>query len=413
MKFPLPQGWVWARCHDVIDVRDGTHDTPKKVDSGIPMVTSKNLKPFGIDFDDVTYISEEDYESIEKRSGVDDGDILFAMIGTIGNPVLVKKDRPFSIKNVALFKIDEMKVHAPFFKFMLDSPVITRQLDANSRGGNQKFVSLSSLRNMQIPLPPLPEQKRIAAILDKADSIRRKRQEAVRLTEELLRSVFLDMFGDPVTNPKGWETGSIDTVLRNPKTDLRCGPFGTQLKVHELVNEGIPLFGIESVRNGKFHYKTSKFLTTRKAAELGSFDAKPGDVLVTRMGTIGEACVVPEGVEEARISYHLFRIRPDPSKCLPEFLAATIFQSGTFLVQLKNMAHGAIMDGLSTSNLRDVILLIPPITEQIKYVDVVKKSEKLMESQKETVIASDTLFNSLLQRVFNGDLRPNAGAVSL
>jgi type I restriction enzyme S subunit len=176
MKFPLPKGWVWARCHDVIDVRDGTHDTPQKVESGIPMVTSKNLKPYGIDFNDVTYISEEDYEAIEKRSGVNDGDILFAMIGTIGNPVLVKKDRHFSIKNVALFKIDETKVHASFFKLMLDSPLITQQLEANSRGGNQKFVSLSSLRNMQIPLPPLSEQKRIAAILDKADSIRRKRQ---------------------------------------------------------------------------------------------------------------------------------------------------------------------------------------------------------------------------------------------
>ncbi len=146
MKFPLPKGWVWARCHDVIDVRDGTHDTPQKVESGIPMVTSKNLKPYGIDFNDVTYISEEDYEAIEKRSGVNDRDILFAMIGTIGNPVLVKKDRHFSIKNVALFKIDETKVHASFFKLMLDSPVITKQLEANSRGGNQKFGLLAVLR---------------------------------------------------------------------------------------------------------------------------------------------------------------------------------------------------------------------------------------------------------------------------
>ena len=271
-------------------------------------------------------------------------------------------------------------------------------------GGSLLRARPSEVEKIKIPLPSLSEQKRIAAILDKADAIRRKRQQAVKLTEELLRSVFLDMFGDPVTNPKGWDTGNIDAVLRNPKADLRCGPFGTQLKVHELVNEGIPLFGIESVRNGKFQNKTSKFLTTRKAAELGSFDTKPGDVLVTRMGTIGEACVVPEGTEDARISYHLFRIRPDRSKCLPEFLAATIFQSGTFLMQLKNMAHGAIMDGLSTSNLRDVVLLIPPITEQIKYVNVVKKSEKLMESQKETTNAADTLFTSLLQRAFRGEL---------
>jgi len=385
----------------------GSGGTPSRAnvdgyyDGTIPWVKSGELR------EDIILDTEEKITELALRESsaklVPKGALLIAMYGaTIGRIAELGVD---GTTNQAVCHIvpDPKVADKRYLFYGLRSKV--PELIKQGAGGAQPNINQQIIRDTQIPLPPLPEQKRIAAILDKADAIRRKRQQAVKLTEELLRSVFMDMFGDPVTNPKGWETGNIDTVLRNPKTDLRCGPFGTQLKVHELVNEGIPLFGIESVRNGKFHYKTSKFLTTRKAAELGSFDTKPGDVLVTRMGTIGEACVVPEGVEEARISYHLFRIRTDRNKCLPEFLAATIFQSGTFLVQLKNMAHGAIMDGLSTSNLRDVILLIPPITEQIKYVEVVKKSEKLMESHKETVMASDTLFTSLLQQAFRGERR--------
>lgn len=104
IPFDIPESWEWVRLSEIIDVRDGTHDTPKYVTNGVPLVTSKNLKQGEIDFDNVKLISVEDSEKINMRSGVDDGDILFAMIGSIGNPVLVNKTRDFSIKNMALFK---------------------------------------------------------------------------------------------------------------------------------------------------------------------------------------------------------------------------------------------------------------------------------------------------------------------
>ncbi|GAL92982.1 restriction endonuclease subunit S, partial [Microcystis aeruginosa] len=205
----LPKTWQWANCSEVIDVRDGTHETPKYVSEGYPLVTSKNLKPDGIDFSTISYISEKDHLEISKRSRVDRNDILFAMIGTIGNPVLVDIDTEFSIKNVALFKFANSPIDPRYFRYLLKTRIIERQLDFEERGGTQKFVSLKVLRNMKIPYPPLEEQRRIAAILDKADGVRRKRQEAIRLTEELLKSTFLEMFGDPVTNPKGWEIAKL------------------------------------------------------------------------------------------------------------------------------------------------------------------------------------------------------------
>jgi len=153
------KGWQRVKCADFVDVRDGTHDTPEYVPNGIPLVTSKNLKPHGIDFDNVLMISHEDYEQIKKRSGVDPGDILFAMIGTIGNPVIVDTEREFSIKNVALFKFDNSPLEAEFFYFVLQSPDIMEQIRVATQGGIQKFVSLAVLRNLYIPVPSVTEQR--------------------------------------------------------------------------------------------------------------------------------------------------------------------------------------------------------------------------------------------------------------
>lgn len=162
IPFDIPESCKWVRFSDVLDVRDGTHDTPKYVTSGIPLVTSKNLVDGKIDFDTTKLISQEDAQAINLRSAVDDGDILFAMIGTIGNPVFVKKDREFCIKNMALFKaINKDLFDMEYLLLFLQNEQHVMKKKAS--GGVQSFVSLKFLRNYLLPLPPLAEQKRIVA----------------------------------------------------------------------------------------------------------------------------------------------------------------------------------------------------------------------------------------------------------
>lgn len=269
-----------------------------------------------------------------------------------------------------------------------------------SIGGVIKYIKLEYLTEAEIPLPPLAEQKRIAAILDEADALRRKRRAALTKLDALLQSVFLDMFGDPVTNSKGWNVGSIE-IVADDKSDIRCGPFGTQLKVDELVDSGIPLLGIENVHSGRFNPNSTKFLTEAKAKQLSMFDVKPGDVLITRMGTIGRACVVPQGFMDARISYHLFRVRPNPQKCLPDFLAATISRSGTFQAQLKQMAHGAIMAGLNTNDLKNVKFLLPPVQKQNEYVTTTQAVDAQLQQSIKSLRSLDALFSSLQNQAFS------------
>ena len=176
IPFELPVGWRWSRLGICLDVRDGTHDTPRYVSDGVPLITSKNLSNGQIDFSTAKLISKEDSEVINQRSKVDDGDIMYAMIGSIGNPVLYQGNDDFSIKNMALFKQIPNGMCMNFVYWFL----ILAQSDMKQQasGAVQSFVSLGYIRNYLIPIPPLAEQQRIARRLDSLfNSINALRQQ--------------------------------------------------------------------------------------------------------------------------------------------------------------------------------------------------------------------------------------------
>ena len=165
IKFGIPAGWAVTRMGIAYDVRDGTHDSPKYVDDGYPLITSKNLSSGHLSFDDTKLIGKEDYIKISQRSAVVKGDILLAMIGSIGNPVIVDTDQPFAIKNVALLKYFDPNYSDPeFLRFFLLNAA--NEMKALAGGGLQPFVSLSFLRNYPLAIPPLAEQHRIVAEVD-------------------------------------------------------------------------------------------------------------------------------------------------------------------------------------------------------------------------------------------------------
>lgn len=168
VPFELPDGWAFCRLQEAIDVRDGTHDSPKDA-TGVktyPLVTSKNFINGGIDFDSARQISEEDHLEISKRSLVEVDDILFSMIGgNIGNQVMVCDSRPFSVKNVALFKYFLKSATYPRF-FFLYTQELAAELQNQASGGAQPFVALGYLRNLVLALPPIAEQERIVAKVD-------------------------------------------------------------------------------------------------------------------------------------------------------------------------------------------------------------------------------------------------------
>ncbi|HAL69051.1 restriction endonuclease subunit S [Pseudomonas fulva] len=190
-KFSLPIGWEWVRLQSAIDVRDGTHNSPKSVDglNTYPLVTSKDFHRGRINFDGAKRISEADYIEIAKRSCVERFDILFSMIGgNIGNQVMVSTDAKFGIKNVALFKYYDKALTFPFFiKLITESLAVDLQKVAI--GGAQPFVGLGLLRKLVIALPPIAEQHRIVAKVDQlmalCDQLKDRLNQARQVHEHL------------------------------------------------------------------------------------------------------------------------------------------------------------------------------------------------------------------------------------
>lgn len=176
------ESWEEKKLGEVNDVRDGTHDSPKYVQDGYPLVTSKNLTSEGLDFSDISFISEVDYISINKRSKVEIGDIIFGMIGTIGNPVLLKIDG-FAIKNVALLKKGGF-IDNSFLIQLLQSSSFIKYISLENAGGTQKFLGLSQIRNFQLFSPSLPEQTAIGSFFQDIDQLISLQQRKLEVLKE-------------------------------------------------------------------------------------------------------------------------------------------------------------------------------------------------------------------------------------
>lgn len=189
---PYPD-WKEKILYDITDVRDGTHDSPKYVSFGYPLVTSKNLTKDGkLDFTDISYITENDYNEINKRSKVHIGDILFGMIGTIGKPVVIQQDN-FAIKNVALIKNNNDNINR-YLVHYLQSDDILRQFHVEIAGGTQKFIALGLIRNLKILLPCLEEQQKIANVLSKLDELIEEKKALLSDWQQFKKGLLQQMF---------------------------------------------------------------------------------------------------------------------------------------------------------------------------------------------------------------------------
>ena len=193
LRFPgFTEDWEQRKLGEITDVRDGTHASPKFYNDGFPLVTSKNLKNGRINFSGCSLISKDDYEEINKRSKVELGDILFGMIGTIGNPVIVDSTG-FAIKNVALIKLSQ-SINNKFIYHLLTSNVFVSYIARTNVGGTQKFIALNQIRDFDFLAPNIEEQEYIVNILDAISNLitlHQRKLENLKLKKKaLLQKLF-------------------------------------------------------------------------------------------------------------------------------------------------------------------------------------------------------------------------------
>ena len=336
--------------------------------------------------DDVgTFVGEGDV--IIAWDGANAGTVGYGLNGLIGS-------------TLARLTIINIEVNAEYLARFLQSKF--KEIRGNCTGATIPHVSKPHLLSLEIPLPPLDEQKRIAAILDKADSLRRKRKEAIDLADEFLGAVFLDMFGDSAG--QGWELVTVEDLAAPVRGSMRTGPFCSDLKHAEFVEKGISVLGIDNAVKNKFDWGKDRFISHEKYEQLKRYTVKPGDVIITIMGTCGRCAVVPEDIPIAINTKHLCCITLDQSKCLPSFMHAYFLKHPVARKYLSQTAKGAVMDGLNMGIIKSLPIPLVPMDLQKKYESICKQLSKLDKNNLEAESYLNDCFSSLSQKAFKGEL---------
>ena len=268
---------------------------------------------------------------------------------------------------------------------------------------NQATFGKDWLLKLQIPLPPIEEQRRIAAILDAADALRAKRRQALAKLDTLTQAIFIDMFGDPVRNENAWDTAALSEIVQPGKGSLKRGPFGGALKKEIFVTEGFKVYEQQHVIQDDFGLGRY-FIGSSDFERLHAFEVSPGDLLVSCSGTIGRIAEVPNNAEPGVMNQALLKIRLDNDVILNEFFLS-LWRTESFGRSVLGMTHGTGLKNMrSMKDLKKVQFPLPPIQRQADFLRAVRTASTTAEHFYSSNAVFDDLFASIQQRAFRGEL---------
>lgn len=362
--------WPIFKLGDLVTIKGG--GTPsKKVEEywngDIPWASVKDLKGNEIS-STADFITEAGVKN-SATNLIPAGNILTATRMALGRFVVNSVDMAINQDLKALFINDLSVVEGNYLIKFLSSKA--KYIEGEGKGATVKGITLDFLKDLQIPLPPLEEQKRIAAILDKADSVRRKRQQAIGLADDFLRSVFLDMFGDPVANPKGWKVKKWSDVLKivNGKNQKAV-----------LADDGkYPIMG-----SGGEMGRATEYLTPENS------------VIIGRKGNINKPILVKEKFWNVDTAFGLV-----PHK---ELISHNYLYWFCVFFNFEKLNKTVTIPSLTKADLQEIQIPVPDLALIYKFDTVVKKLESTKALKTTSLFESNNAFNSLSQRAFAGEL---------
>ena len=341
--------WKEYTLQNESDVRDGTHDSPKYIEHGYPLITSKNLTDMGtLDFSNVNYLKQEDFDKINERSKVDVGDILFGMIGTIGKPVRINRD-DFAIKNVALIK-EKGLIKNDYLIHYLQTSAINKQFANNQDGGTQKFIALEKIRKLKIKMPSRKEQKKLVLLfdlLDKKIELQAKKIEALKLFKSYTKSEIFKN-GNHVCKLGAilnkWNKKNKDGAINYVESiSNKAGfiPQSEQFEDRNVASKNLRNYYV--IKKGVFGYNPSRL-------NVGSLALKEND-------SISVVSPLYECFTTTQNNTYLFEW----------------FNSDYFKKETSSRFEGGVRNTLNFNNLCDIPINLPDIETQNKYAKYFNK----------------------------------------
>lgn len=328
----------------------------------------------------------------------DKGDLLFAWSATFG-PYIWWGEKV--IYHYHIWKIEcGPALDKRFAYYLLQN--ITERVKAAGRGISMIHMTKGGMEEWEVSIPPLEEQKRIAAILDQADELRRLRQKSLDRLNTLCQAIFFEMFASGAS--VNWPMMPVSEIINREKGGIRTGPFGSQLLHSEFVDSGIAVLGIDNAVSNEFRWNERRYITPQKYAQLKRYTVFPDDVIITIMGTCGRCAIVPKDIPTSINTKHLCCISLDQKRCLSDYLHSYFLMHPVANEYLRSKAKGAIMDGLNMGLIKEMPVVLPPIELQLQYqkISTELNAKKLLNGKSSDLL--EALFTSLQHRAFRGEL---------
>ena len=385
-----------------IHLRNGASIKQSDGSGGLPITRIETIAQREVNLDKCGYAGIDKGGYTNYR--LEKGDILISHINSekhLGKCAIFESDRKDIIHgmNLLCFRVNKT-AYPKFVHYYLSSGIFLSKLPKiTKKSVNQASFTVTHFKELEIPLPPLDEQKRIAAILDKADAIRRKRQQAIQLADDFLRSVFLDMFGDPVTNPKGFKKAAI--------TELSDVITGYAFKSAEYVQDSensVRLCRGANTLTGYFEWKDTAYWDRDKLKGIENYIINSGDVILAMdrpwISSGLKVCVFPANQRTTYLVQRVARIRPKQA-IYTDYLYSCILSSA---FEKHCCPTETTVPHISPVELKNFEVLVPDEKLVQKYHDVVFKVRSSMLAMEESLLEANSAFNSLSQKAFAGEL---------
>jgi len=380
----LPPRWKLHKLGACVRLINGrAYSQHELLDSGTPVIRIQNLNG-----GDRWYYSDL---NLPEDKYCHRGDLLFAWSASFG-PYIWNGEK--SIFHYHIWRVIPNEFLEKAFAFRL-LDWITAKVKSASRGVAMLHMTKSGMEAWPIALPPITEQRRIAAILDQADALRAKRREALVQLDNLKQSIFIEMFGDPSTNPKDWPSANLGSLIHSASDGPHVSPT--------YADSGVPFLSARHVRPGEISWHDLKFLT-QEDAKLQWKKCKPGrgDILYTKGGTTGFAAVVKTD-EQFAVWVHVALLRPNRDLVDSTWLEAML-NSDYCYRQSQDLTHGIANRDLGLKRMVKIQMYCPPLALQLEFSRRMSQLANQKELQRSALSELDGLFESLQHRAFRGEL---------
>ncbi|HDK7155201.1 TPA: restriction endonuclease subunit S [Clostridium botulinum] len=375
-------------------ITDGTHQTPTYSNEGYVFLSSKNVTSKKIDWNNVKYIPEELHKELSKRLKPQKNDILLAKNGTTGVAALVDRDEVFDIYvSLALLRPNET-TYPPYILHVINSPMTKRQFDKSLKGIGVPNLHLKEIKNVTIPVPSIDIQNKIVKVLDKGQSLIDKRKNQIESLDELVKSRFIEMFGDPVSNFKGWEKIEIGN-----KFEIKTGATPSRKENIYWQDGNIPW--VKTTELKEYVITETEEHITEEGFNNSSVNMLPKNTILVAMYGQGKTRGMTGKLGiEATTNQACAAILPNKNENM-DFIW---YQLILLYNDLRDLGRGGNQPNLNTNLIKGYELIFPPIELQNQFAGFVKQVDKLKFEMQKSLKELEDNFNSLMQKAFKGEL---------